>query len=580
MNMAFSLYENNNSKKVLENICQQSRLFFRYRARDGQPIIESIKNIYEESDVDGVIKTENLLSYSFDKTKIEELCIGGCLVRYGFNYHTEKTVKETETKELQDTLKSSYLTYYSIEEEELENYILEVDAPYIQDEQSALRLRNYLFEMQKNQHLLIKFKLPIKDGAVYEVGDVISFSDNPGGLKAYGKSILDVSTIIEQTVFPYFMITEVVRRPKDISFVAYQLHELKPTMRDVTLLGDINLDGSVNFVDRDILVDYVAGNGDLSAQQLANADINKDGNIDAFDIIQLLQLEYYDHEFEEQYTNEDLQGDLFPVLNVNGEQVGSQLWINAQTESIILSGANSYVSGGLADDSSILYYRFKLIDSSGNIIIDRSVQENSFSIETQTIELGTYTASLSITGNYGVISETVESPEILLYANPGEIITKLFLYADGEPQGEENWGFPPANDYIYSDANLLIESINILTDSISGETIDVSGGDEISSYYFKVMYIGNIGNGQYYIGDDVDGNPVFSDVPWQLADSLLEINQESNAINFFPSYPGRYWVFCYPTAPGYQSYSRSMQFDVRDSYYRDFESGQEGNIGS
>ena len=94
------------------------------------------------------------------------------------------------------------------------------------------------------------------------------------------------------------------------------------------------------------------------------------------------------------------------------------------------------------------------------------------------------------------------------------------------------------------------------------------------------MYIGDIGNGQFYVHDDLDGNPVFSNVPWELADSLLEVNQESNAINFSPYYPGRYWVFCYPTAPGYQSYSRSMQFNVRDSYYRDFESGQEGNIGS
>ena len=39
--------------------------------------------------------TQRLLNFSFDTTKIEDSCMGGVVVNYGYNYSTEKFDKRT-----------------------------------------------------------------------------------------------------------------------------------------------------------------------------------------------------------------------------------------------------------------------------------------------------------------------------------------------------------------------------------------------------------------------------------------------------------------------------------------------------
>ena len=94
--MAFSINEQKKSQEILEDICSQSRLTFRYRPRDTSLIIDHIKNEYDESVFDKELHIKDMLSYKYSKTKVEDLCIGGCNVKWGWNYEKEENVSITE----------------------------------------------------------------------------------------------------------------------------------------------------------------------------------------------------------------------------------------------------------------------------------------------------------------------------------------------------------------------------------------------------------------------------------------------------------------------------------------------------
>ena len=79
------------TKDIIENICRQSELFFRYSPRDGHAIIDKIKKQYTAGDVDKTIESDRILKYSFNKTKIDDLCFGGCRVKWGWDYGKEES---------------------------------------------------------------------------------------------------------------------------------------------------------------------------------------------------------------------------------------------------------------------------------------------------------------------------------------------------------------------------------------------------------------------------------------------------------------------------------------------------------
>ena len=67
-----------------------------------------------------------------------------------------------------------------------------------------------MFTQFKNQHLIIKFSMAVKDAIELEVGDIINFDNNPGGVKPYGKDITeDYLLLHDQIIYPYFLITSV-----------------------------------------------------------------------------------------------------------------------------------------------------------------------------------------------------------------------------------------------------------------------------------------------------------------------------------------------------------------------------------
>ena len=295
---AFSINEQKNSKEIIEKICEQSKYFFRYRPRDGKAIFEQIKDTYHIDDVDSVIDVDKMLDYSFELTKIEDLSIGGVRVKYGYNYATKNYDKVTDPINPQRL--QEYKDYYGIDTEE--DFEIEIEAQYIQDRGTAYELRDYIYLNNKHQHLICKFSLSTADGIEREIGDVIMFNDNPQNTKPYGRDIKNPYLHIDQTIYPYFFITKVSKTLFKTTIEAIQIHQIDPEPIAPTLLGDVTGDGQITIQDVVVLLDIVLTpinqrSQIFSLQQLANADVNQDTNIDVQDAIALINLIWEDLEY-------------------------------------------------------------------------------------------------------------------------------------------------------------------------------------------------------------------------------------------------------------------------------------------
>tara|TARA_R100000808_G_scaffold8896_1_gene24858 strand:+ start:636 stop:6038 length:5403 start_codon:yes stop_codon:yes gene_type:complete len=287
---AFSINESTPAKDVIEDICRQSRLFFRHRVSDGSPVIDAIRNTYNNGDVNKLIDSDMILKYQFSKTRIENLCFGGVTVKYAYNYLTKEYDGVVATKYTEEQV-DSFKNLYDVDNHL--DYRVEIDTPYIQDETTAKILMNYLYELNKNQHLTCKLTLPLKEGVELEVGDIVRFSKDPGGVKPFGKTVTSSHSIgnTDQKALPYFMITSASKSLTEVNLELYQFNELKIITLNPTLPGDINQNGWVNETDYELLADYLAGMDiEISEQGLANADINQDGVIDEQDLSLLSDL--------------------------------------------------------------------------------------------------------------------------------------------------------------------------------------------------------------------------------------------------------------------------------------------------
>ena len=162
-----------------------------------------------------------MLSYKYSKTKVEDLCIGGCSVKWGWDYEKEENVSITEEINLSEDMLEQYKLLYGIIEED--NHKLELEAPYISDEASAIEFRNFMFQYYKNQHTIIKCSLTIQQGFELEVGDILKINSTQ---KVYGALLQDSKTIINQGVYPLFYITSLTKSLDKVDMECVQLHNL------------------------------------------------------------------------------------------------------------------------------------------------------------------------------------------------------------------------------------------------------------------------------------------------------------------------------------------------------------------
>ena len=220
--LALSVNKVQNSKDVVENICRQSKMSARFRISTGEFNSTTLKDEYEDTDVNVNIDTRDIIKMSAEKTNLEDVAVK-CKVLYGYDYAMESYKKSTKYVTTNDI--AGHLSYYNIEGED--DNILEIKADYIQDEVTALLLRDHLFNQWRNQHTKINWQLPLSYSHL-EVGDVADFNIHEGFAfeRSYGKRIDQQQDITGQIIYPYYLITSIKRKGSTMDVSLFQLHKL------------------------------------------------------------------------------------------------------------------------------------------------------------------------------------------------------------------------------------------------------------------------------------------------------------------------------------------------------------------
>ena len=111
---------------------------------------------------------------------------------------------------------------------------LEFESDFIRDKDTANKLRDFLLNQHKNDHLLINLKLPIKFIGL-EVGQLIKFPTMINDTSGYGIQYSHHHDVNGQMRFPLFMITSTNKNLNTVSIECMQLHYLDGVLEDVVV---------------------------------------------------------------------------------------------------------------------------------------------------------------------------------------------------------------------------------------------------------------------------------------------------------------------------------------------------------
>ena len=230
---AFTLNEQKEAKSLFESMFKSSLLIPSFDSV-GQFKFIGIKQLIDLKDVFS-IKTEDVLKYSFELTKLDDV-YNSVNVKYKKNYGsgeydeqtgytiadtTYTTLDEYTTTELGYVGNNAYdIGYYGLDSEDAK---LEVETEYIRDKYTAARLQKRLLLWYANQHLVTKVDLPASYMHL-EAGDYIKYNDLLGGKLAFGYDYSKAEHRNGQLIYPAFFITKVSKSLSKVTIEAVQVH--------------------------------------------------------------------------------------------------------------------------------------------------------------------------------------------------------------------------------------------------------------------------------------------------------------------------------------------------------------------
>ena len=311
----FVVSEETEAKEFLSDFCKGTKLIPRFR-HDGT---FGFINIFENyGQADETINAADVSKFEYSKTPLSDVKL---MVKVDYNYDTglEQYTESTNFNNdgavpvNYDVLQNLYNINY------LEDAYLKVESKYIRDEATAINLRNYLLEWNKNQHNVIKCSLPANYMHL-ECGDVVEFDSLIEDMTIFGEDytrsfFIGGEDINDggQEALPYFIVTSINKSQKNVRVSLVQLHRMTPVhiqnnspdyetgnfyippqleeeeqdTEEVTeiVLGDVNFDGSINVLDIVNIVGLVIGNSNLDDNQFLAADVNQDGFVNVLDIV-------------------------------------------------------------------------------------------------------------------------------------------------------------------------------------------------------------------------------------------------------------------------------------------------------
>ena len=298
--MAFSQTEQMEAKNLVREIAKNSPIIPLFRSNSTLSMA-IIKNNYADVDVSTIIPSSDIISSSFDRTKIE-------------NVKTMVSVKHTRDYETDSYEKTSYVSaydfygngdkgypngykkeYYGLDKNNAGDSVLEFESKYTRypvgytgeyfGTSTPEKLRDFTLAYNCNQHNIIKFRVPIKY-ANLEVTDIIKFDSLIENMKLYGEDYTQSFTRNGQEIYPYFMITNITKDIKSVNIECIQMHNLN---RNDNVLsgasGDFNITGATDQQDYEDLNQHLLYPSQyVSEGQLYNCDMNGDKVIDSNDL--------------------------------------------------------------------------------------------------------------------------------------------------------------------------------------------------------------------------------------------------------------------------------------------------------
>ncbi len=278
--MGFTVHKKINSKKLIEGIAKESRLFPFLKGNILS--FNAIADIYSEFEEweEGMayggkenfqIKDSDVISYKFDRTKIEDVKTK-VILNYHLDYASDDFTKSTESNVQADTAEELFLndpeddtknyknSYYGIEEDNPDGTGGQggdpIEVKYIRHDETAEKLQRFLLAWYCNQHNICKVKLPLS--YLYaEIGDIVAFPKLLNGRKAYGEDysleslpdeIIDPTTgeslyLLRngQQILPYWMIMGVSKTLEYVELDLIQMHLLDTMIPELAPIAVIYL---------------------------------------------------------------------------------------------------------------------------------------------------------------------------------------------------------------------------------------------------------------------------------------------------------------------------------------------------
>ena len=326
---SFTQHKIINSKNLIEDIAKSSKTFPRFKS-DGSFGWAITKDTYSEEDIDLTIETLDILSYKFDRTKLEDVKTN-VKVDFWKDYAGSNYVYSTNEFGVGDLVipggrdGSDIYEYYNLPSDDSDSTLV-LESDYIREYYTADQLRNWLLSWHMNQHNLITLTLPLKYLKL-EVGDIVDFDNEIANMLLYGERYTPIMELNDdeelervplfrngQEIYPYFMITETNKSLDKVTIKLMQLHKHDMALFDPSFIpegdgdvvvepdpptGDVDNNGNVDIVDLVLLVDYIL-NDNINAEDeeifLYNGNINQnfyqngDPVIDVIDLIMVVNI--------------------------------------------------------------------------------------------------------------------------------------------------------------------------------------------------------------------------------------------------------------------------------------------------
>ena len=288
MKYSFSQQKETDFKKFLDEFSVETKSIPKFRVSDGafKFVNKTDTPQGEQGQYDWALDDSDIIKQSFAKTPVKDIVLK-CRVLFDFDYGLKKFLKSTDEPGYGAIPNNyeDYIDYYNIQN--VEPHYLEIEAKHIRDMATAKELRNHVLEYRKNTYLEMTLELPMKYIFV-EAGDTFIYrniddDNNPiyrGDFKPYGIDYMNDNSLLGQEISYHWVVKSVVKKQDRVTVKANQFHYLNP---------DNVIEQSPTF-NNDLVSGDSSSSSNLEQTTIVLGDVNLDGTVDVLDIVSMVNI--------------------------------------------------------------------------------------------------------------------------------------------------------------------------------------------------------------------------------------------------------------------------------------------------